>query len=97
MKLIKSNNKKITNKKFRRKILIISQLKKNLPNSSAIYLNEGCLPTSLIENDFNHKSVPNYSHLKRQNVYKNYFYLLSIYELFLKIISYKLNKIQRKT
>jgi putative transferase (TIGR04331 family) len=95
MKLIKSNKKKITNKKFRRKILIISQLKKKniLPNSSAIYLNEGCLPTSLIENDFNHKSVPNYSHLKRQNVYKNYFYLLSIYEFFLKIISYKLNKI----
>jgi len=90
MNLIKSNNKK-----FRRKILIISQLKKknNLPNSSAIYLNEGCLPTSLIENNFNHKLVPNYYHLKRQNVYKNYFYLLSIYELFLKIISYKLNKI----
>jgi len=95
MKKIKSNNKKITNKKFRRKILIISQLKKknNLPNSSAIYLNEGCLPVSLIEKDFDRKLVPNYPHLKKEKIYKNYFYLLSIYELFLKLISYKLNKI----
>lgn len=95
MKLIKSNNKKNTNIKFRKKILIISQLKKqnNIPKSSAIYLNEGCLPSSLIGNDFNRKLVPDYPHLKRQEVYKNYYYLLNVYEFFLKVISYKLNKI----
>jgi putative transferase (TIGR04331 family) len=94
MKLIKFNNKKNTNKKFGKKILIISQLKKkiNLSKSSVIYLNEGCLPVSLIENNFDRTLVPNYPHLKERKIYKNYFYLLSVYELFLKNISHQLNK-----
>jgi putative transferase (TIGR04331 family) len=95
MEKIKSNNNKNTNKKLRKKILIISNLKKKnaLPHSSTIYLNEGCLPFSLIENNFCRKLLPNYPHLKKDKIKKNYFYLLGVYDFFLKTVSCKLNKI----
>ena len=93
MRLPNSNNKKNIDKIFKKKILIISKLKKNLIKTSVIYLNEGCLQGGLIKNDFNKKLLPNYPHLTNIEVYKNYFYLLTIYEYFLKIISLKLNKI----
>ena len=95
MKLIKFYTKNSDNKILRKKNLIISQLKKKnfSLNSSNIYLNEGCLPGTLIRNNFDRKLVPNYPHLKKKKIYKNYFYLLLIYDFFLKTISHKLNKI----
>jgi putative transferase (TIGR04331 family) len=95
MKLNKLTNKKNIYKSYKKKILIISQLKNknNLLKPTAIYLNEGCLSGDLIKNNLNKKLLPNYPHLKNKEVYKNYFYLLGIYEIFLKIISLKLNKI----
>jgi putative transferase (TIGR04331 family) len=97
MKKIKFISKKKNSNKLGKKVLIISQLKKknNLLKSSVIYLSEGSLPNSIIGNNFNKELVPIYPHLKSKIVYKNYFYLLDIYELFLQIISDKLNKIHK--
>lgn len=81
--------------KDKKKKLIISNLRNrnHLSRSSAIYLNEGCLPVNSIENYLEKKLLPNYPHLKNEKIYKNYNYLLDVYEFFLEIIYSKLNKI----
>jgi putative transferase (TIGR04331 family) len=85
---------------MKKKILIISQLRFNLTKekNNLLYLNEGCVLYK--RNHFRrYKTYKNRFILRydinNKNLYKNFNYLLGIYEIFLKELSAELNNLHK--
>jgi len=85
---------------MKEKVLIISQLRSNLTKEkkNLLFLNEGCILYKKNKyyryKAYNNRPVLRYD-IGNKNLYKNFSYLLGIYEIFLKELSAELNDLHK--